>query len=304
VKVLFLGTPAFALPSLAAIASRHDVVAVVTQPDRPAGRGRKMTPPAVAVRARELSIVVLQPEKLRDARAQIEALAPGVGVTAAYGKIVPRWLLDLPPHGCINLHPSLLPKYRGASPIQQAILHGDAATGVTAMRQTDELDAGDILAQRDVAIMPHDTAGTLEARLAYAGAELLVEVLDAIRRGDVRPTPQDHARASYFGKLKKEDGRIDWTKPAAYTDRQIRAMDPWPGAFTSRGGQRVGVWRARVVSDDGTPGRVLRLTGDGFVVATGDGGLEVTEVQPASGRRMSGAAYARGHRLMAGEVVD
>jgi methionyl-tRNA formyltransferase len=298
-----LGTPAFALPSLEAIAQRHDVVAVVTQPDRPAGRGRKLTAPPLAVRARELGLVVLQPERLRNARAHIEALAPDLGVTVAYGKIIPGWMLDLPPYGCINLHPSLLPKYRGASPVQQAILHGDAVTGVTVIRQTDELDAGDILGQREVPLMPDDTAGTVEARLAHLGAELLVEILDTIRRGEERSTPQDPALASYFGKLAKEDGRIDWTRPAAQIERQVRAMDPWPGAFTFRGGERLGIWRGRVVNDDGVPGRVLRLTGDGFVVATGKGGLEVTDLQPASGRRMSGPAYAHGHRVVPGDVL-
>jgi methionyl-tRNA formyltransferase len=303
-RVLFLGTPAFALPSLEAIAQRHDVVAVITQPDRPAGRGRKLSAPPVAVRAREMGIAVLQPARLRDVRSQIEALAPDVGVTVAYGKIVPRWLLDLPPHGCVNLHPSLLPIYRGASPIQQAILRGDTVTGVTVMRQTEELDAGEILAQREVAVLPDDTTGALEARLARIGSELLVEALDAIRRGDVRPTPQDHARATYFGKLTKEYGRIDWTKPAVEIERHIRAMDPWPGAFAFRGGERLGIWRARVVNERGAPGRVLGLTSDGFLVAAGDGALEVTEVQPEGGRRMPAAAYARGHRLVAGDVVD
>ncbi|MDR5683020.1 MAG: methionyl-tRNA formyltransferase [Armatimonadota bacterium] len=302
-RVLFLGTPSFALPSLEALASRHGVVAVITQPDRPAGRGRRLTPPPVAVRARELGIPVLQPDRLRDVRAQVEALAPDLGVTVAYGKIIPRWLLDLPAHGCINLHPSLLPKYRGASPIQRAILHGDAVTGVTVIRQTAELDAGDILAQREVPILPDDTAGTLEARLAQVGARLLVEVVDAIGRGEARPAPQDPAAASYFGKLTKEDGRIDWTHPAAQIERHIRAMEPWPKAFTFRGGERVAIRRGRVVSDEGAPGCVLRLTEEGFVVGTGEGALEVVEVQPASGRRMSAADYARGHRLTVGEVL-
>lgn len=298
-----MGTPSFALPSLEALASRHGVVAVITQPDRPAGRGRRLTPPPVAVRARELGIPVLQPDRLRDVRAQVEALAPDLGVTVAYGKIIPRWLLDLPAHGCINLHPSLLPKYRGASPIQRAILHGDAVTGVTVIRQTAELDAGDILAQREVPILPDDTAGTLEARLAQVGARLLVEVVDAIGRGEARPAPQDPAAASYFGKLTKEDGRIDWTHPAAQIERHIRAMEPWPKAFTFRGGERVAIRRGRVVSDEGAPGCVLRLTEEGFVVGTGEGALEVVEVQPASGRRMSAADYARGHRLTVGEVL-
>lgn len=278
---------------------------MVTQPDRPAGRGRKLTSPPVAVRARELDLRVLQPERLQDARAELERLRPEVGVVVAYGRLIPRWLLTLPPHGFLNVHPSLLPRYRGASPIPHAILNGDPETGVTVIRLTEELDAGPILAQERVPILPQDTAGTLEARLAEVGAALLVRTLEALEQSRVHPQPQDASTATYCQKLTKEDGRIRWEDPADRIERHIRAMDPWPGAFTTRGGQLLKIWRARVVSAQGSgrPGEIVRRTREGFVVATGEGALEVLEVQPPGGRRMPAAAYVRGHRVQPGEML-
>jgi methionyl-tRNA formyltransferase len=303
-RVLFLGTPRFAVPSLEAVARAHQVVAVVTQPDRPAGRGRRLTSPPVAERARELGLPVLQPERLREAREVLETAGPEVGVVVAYGRLLPGWLLRLPKLGCVNLHPSLLPKYRGASPVQAAIRQGDPTTGVTVLRVTEELDAGEILGQKEVPILPEDTAGTLEARLAQEGAELLLEVLGALERGQVQPKPQDPAQASYCGKLSKEDGRICWEQSAQELERFVRAMDPWPVAHTVHRGRILRVWKVRVTDGEGEPGQVLRLSPQGFVVATGSGAVEVVEVQPASGRRMSGAEYARGYRLRPGERLD
>ncbi|MDR7601309.1 MAG: methionyl-tRNA formyltransferase [Armatimonadota bacterium] len=304
-RVLFFGTPEFALPSLEALHRAHRVVAAVTQPDRPAGRGQKRTPPPVAIRARELGLHVLQPERLQDVREELERLRPEVGVVVAYGKLIPRWLLDLPPHGFLNVHPSLLPRYRGASPIPYAVRNGDPETGVTVIRLTEELDAGPILAQQRVPVDPRDTAGTLEARLARVAADLLVQTLEALERGDIHPQPQDESAATYCGKLTKEDGRIRWEDPAVSIERHIRAMDPWPGAFTARGGQLLKIWRARVVPGlgSGRPGEIVRITREGFVVATGEGALEVLELQPPGGRRMPAAAYVRGHRVRAGEVL-
>ncbi len=302
---MFFGTPEFALPSLEALHRAHELVAVVTQPDRPAGRGRKLTPPPVAVRARELGLRVLQPERLRDVREELEAMALEVGVVVAYGKLIPRWLLNLPKHGVLNVHPSLLPRYRGASPIPHAILSGDPQTGVTVIRLVEELDAGPILAQEQVPIGPQDTAGQLEARLAQVAADLVLRTLEALARGTVNPQPQDEALATYCGKLRKEDGRIRWEEPAVRIERHIRAMDPWPGAFTTRKGQFLKIWRARVVPAEGfgRPGEVVRVTQEGFVVATGEGALEVLEVQPSGGRRMSAADYVRGYRIQPGEVL-
>ncbi len=300
-RVLFFGTPQFAVPSLEALAQAHQVVAVVTQPDRPAGRGRRVVPPPVAVRARELGLPVLQPERLRDVRDVLEASTPEVGVVAAYGRLLPGWLLRLPKLGCVNLHPSLLPRYRGASPVQAAIRNGDPFTGVTVLWVTEELDAGDILAQREVPILPDDTAGTLEARLAREGAALLVQVLQDLERGEVRARPQDPSQATYCGKLSKEDGRIAWQASAEEVERHVRAMNPWPVAYTQHGDRVLRVWRVRPAEGHGQPGEVLRVTAGGFVVATGAGAVEVLEVQPPSGRRMAAADYARGYRLRPGD---
>jgi methionyl-tRNA formyltransferase len=302
-RVLFFGTPRFAVPSLEALVRAHEVVAVVTQPDRPAGRGQRLTPPPVAVRARQLGLVVLQPERLREVREAVEGLAPDVGVVVAYGRVLPAWLLQLPRLGFVNVHPSLLPRYRGASPAQAAIRNGDRTTGVTVLRVTEELDAGDILGQREVAVFPEDTAASLEARLAQVGAELLVEVLDALERGQARPRPQDPAQATYCGRLSKEDGWIRWDWPASLIERHVRAMDPWPVARTWHKDRVLKVWRVRPAAGVGRPGEVLRFTPQGFVVATGDGAVEVVEVQPPSGRRMTGAEYARGYRLRPGDLL-
>lgn len=280
-------------------------MAVLTQPDRPAGRGRKPTPPPVAVRARELGLRVLQPERLRAVQEELEELRAEVGVVVAYGKLIPRWLLDLPPHGFLNVHPSLLPRYRGASPIPHAILNGDPETGVTVIRLVEELDAGPILAQERVPIGSQDTAGTLEARLARVAADLLLRTLQVLEQGEVHPRPQDASAATYCGKLTKEDGRIRWEEPAEQIERRIRAMDPWPGAFTAREGRLLKIWRARVVAGEGSgrPGEIVGVTREGFVVATGRGALEVLEVQPPGGRRMAADAYVRGHRIRIGEIL-
>ncbi len=300
-RVVFFGTPRFAVPALEAVASRHQIVAVVTQPDRPAGRGRRLTPPPVAVRARALGLHVLQPGRLGEVKEELERLQPDVGTVVAYGKILPAWLLSLPRYGCINLHPSRLPRHRGASPIQAALLSGDPVTGVTILRVSEELDAGDILAQREVPILPEDTAGTLADRLSQVGAELLAEVLDALERGAVTARPQDPSGATYSGKLTKAQGRISWDQPAQIVERHVRAMDPWPVAYTTHRGMTLRIWRVRPVGEEGQPGQVLRLTEEGFVVGTGSGAVEVLEVQPASGRRMPASDYVRGYRVQVGE---
>lgn len=303
-RVVFLGTPGFAIPSLEALLRTHDVVAVVTQPDRPSGRGRRLTPPPVAAFARARGIPVLQPARLRapEVVEQLRALRPDVIVTVAYGRIIPKEILDLPPLGPINLHPSLLPKYRGASPIAAAILHGETETGVTVMYQSAELDAGDIILQRRVPIAPEDTARTLEARLAREGAEALVEALALVAEGRAPRIPQEGAGSTYAGKLEKSHGRLDWTQSAARLVNVIRAMDPWPSAFTHHRGRLLKVWRARALPGvAGAPGEVLAVGEEGIVVGAGDGALLLLEVQPEGGRRMTAAEYARGARLAAGE---
>lgn len=302
-RVVFLGTPAFALPSLHAIARTAAVVGVVTQPDRPSGRGRVPVAPPVAVAAREMGLRLLQPESLRSAEAlaELSALRPDLLVTVAYGRLVPGAVLALPPMGCINLHPSLLPEYRGASPIQRAIADGAAATGVTVMHLAEELDAGDIILQRRVAIGPEETAGELEARLALEGAVLLLEAVGQIARGEACRRAQDHARATYAGKLSKADGAIQWARPAQILVNLVRAMNPWPCAHTTWRGGVLKVWRARVADGQGPPGQVLEAGEAGITVAAGEGAVALVEVQPEGGRRMPAAAFARGHRMATGD---
>ncbi len=307
-RVLFFGTPAFALPSLDALARAATVVGVVTQPDRPAGRGRRLTPPPVAVAARRMGLPVVQPVRLRDPAVldALRALAPELGVTVAYGRIVPPAVLALPPLGCINLHPSLLPRYRGASPIQGAIADGATTTGVTVLYMSEEVDAGDIILQREVPIHPEETAGELEQRLAREGAALLVEAVRLLAEGRAPRRPQDHAQATYTGRLTKADGVIDWTRPAPAIVNHVRAMTPWPGARTTWRGTPLRVWRARVTdtAPGAEPGRVVAVTPDGIVVAAGAGAVLVQEVQLPGGVRMPADAFARGHPIRPGDRLD
>jgi methionyl-tRNA formyltransferase len=305
-RVVFLGTPEFAVPSLVALLDESDVLAVITQPDRPKGRGRRIAPPPVAKVAQARHLRLLQPARLRTPELieTLRAMAPDVNVTAAYGKIIPREVLELPPLGSINVHPSLLPKYRGASPIASAILTGETETGVTIMYQSMELDAGDIILQRRVPIAPDDTARTLEARLARLGADALLEALRLIAAGSAPRIPQDHRAATYAGKLEKEHGRIDWSKPPVDVVNLIRAMDPWPSAYTTHRGGLLKVWRAAAAggSPRGEPGTILDVPeGGGMVVACGGGAVRLLEVQPEDRRRMGADEYTRGARVRAGE---
>jgi methionyl-tRNA formyltransferase len=302
-RVIFMGTPAFAVPSLRALAGAATVVAVVTQPNRRAGRGRKLVSPPVAEAARALGLPVMQPDSLRDGSTQaaLSALSPDLLVVAAYGRIIPGSVLALPRLGAINVHPSLLPAYRGPSPIQAAIADGAATTGVTIMYITDELDAGDIILQQEVPIGADETAGELEARLAAIGAELLVEAVRLIARGEAPRRPQDQSRATYTGKITKEDGRIRWERPAPDLVNLIRAVNPWPCAFTTWRGGVLRVWRAEIGSGSGVPGEVLAADEQGITVAAGRGAVVLREVQAEGGRRMSAAEFLRGHRLRAGD---
>jgi len=307
-RIVFLGTPAFAVPALQAVAERADVLAVITQPEKPKGRGRRPAAPPVAEAAAALRVPVLQPARLKapDVVSRLTQLAPDVIVTVAYGKMIPREILELPPRGCINLHPSLLPKYRGASPITRAIEAGETVTGVTIMYQSEALDAGDIILQREVGIEPADTARALEDRLARIGAEALVEALSLIAESRAPQRPQDESAASYVGKLTKADGEIDWTKPAVVLERFIRAMDPWPSAYSAHRGRLLKIWASTALPavPAGAPATVVDVRpGAGFTVAAGEGALLVREVQPEGRRRMTADEYARGARLRVGEVL-
>lgn len=306
-RVAFAGTPAFAVPTLRAIvAAGHDVPLVLTQPDRPAGRGRKLTPPPVKQAALESGLRVEQPESVADPamvdRWGLADAPPDLLVVVAYGLLLPQWLLNWPRRGCINVHASLLPRWRGAAPIQHAILAGDAATGVSLMHMERGLDTGPVYAMRDTAIGPDDTAVTLHDRLAELGAQLAAEYLPALLDGTAEPTPQDDARSTYAVKIAKADARLDWSLTAEELGRRVRAYVPWPIAFCELpDGGTLRVHEARpLASSAGSsapPGRVVAASAEGIDVATGRGVLRLTRVQPPSSRVMEAGAYLAAHPL-------
>ncbi len=297
-RVVFMGSPEFSLPSLKSLNARYPVVGVVTQPDRPAGRGQTLTPPPVKVLADELGIPVIQPRRLREpeALAQLDAWAPDLIVVAAFGQILRQNVLDLPRYGCINVHGSYLPRWRGAAPIHAAILSGDDFTGVTIMRMDAGVDTGAMLARRAEPIREDDTAETLSQRLAPLGAELLMETLPGYIEGRVLPEQQDEALATYAPMLKKEDGLLDFSQPAQLLARKVRAYQPWPGAFTTWQGQMLKVGRAHAVeSGEGQPGATRIL--DGLPAVTcGEGTLVLDQLQPAGKRAMEGKVFLSGAR--------
>lgn len=297
-RVVFMGSPEFSVPTLRRLSERYPVVGVVTQPDRPAGRGRILTPPPVKVLAQELGIEVIQPEKLREPEAQerLQAWAPDLIVVTAFGQILRKNVLELPRYGCINVHASLLPRWRGAAPIQAAILHGDKTTGATIMIMDPGIDTGPILSQEALEIRPDDTAGTLAPRLAEAGADLLIRTLPGFLDGSIQPQAQDTEQASYAPMLEKEQGRLDFSQPAETLERRVRAFQPWPGAYFDWQGQPLKILRARVSScADTHPG--ARCIIDGLpAVSTAQGCLVLEEVQPAGKRAMPGKDFLRGTR--------
>lgn len=297
IRTVFFGSPDFAVPTLnALIDSPYRPVAVVTQPDRGAGRGRKLRRPPIAERAAEVGIAVLQPPRLRDpeAVAEIAALAPDLQIVAAYGQLLPPAVLEAPRYGTLNVHASLLPRWRGASPVSAAIAAGDAETGATIMLVDETEDTGPILAQRATAIGARETAGELSDRLAALGAELLLETIPRWLAGEIEPQAQDAALATRARRVRKDAGRIDWALPAAQIARNVRAYTPWPGAFTELEGQRVRLAAATAETGGGAPGKVVEFDGDAIRVATGDGVLAVERLQRAGKREMSAAEFARG----------
>lgn len=305
-RVAFLGSGRFAIPSLEAlVAAGHELAVVVSQPDKPQGRGRSLAPPPLKPVALRLGLPLLQPRRIRDpeAVAALAAARAELHVVVAYGQILPTPVLDIPPRGTINVHASLLPKFRGAAPIQWAIVAGETETGVTTMLLDAGLDTGPLLLQRATPIGPDETAGALGDRLARLGAELLIETLAGWSRGAIAPRPQDPARASHARLLKKEDGDVSWDEPAAVIERKLRGFQPWPGATASVGGRALRLLRARVEPDGpGSPGTVLRLDADGIIVSCGSGSrLRLLELQPESRRAMSAAAFAAGARLLVGD---
>jgi methionyl-tRNA formyltransferase len=307
-RILFMGSSEFACPALDALLARGaDAVAgVVTQPDRPRGRNLELAACPVRQRLAGTGVPVLTPERVNEAGsvAAMRALNPDLLVVVAYGQILRRDLLTLAPGGCVNVHASLLPQFRGAAPIQWALASGARVTGVTTMFMNEGLDAGDIILQREVPIAETDTGGTLHDRLARAGAELLLDTLDAIRRGAAGRVPQDAARVSFAPKLKKSDGRIDWGMSAEWIACRVRAFTPWPGCtaeIPAGSGRMVRILAARIEPGAGRAGTVLEAGADGPLVQTGRGALRLLDVQPEGRKAMSGAAFLRGKALRAGE---
>ena len=311
-RLVFMGSPAFAVPALDALARDHDILAVFTQPDKPAGRGRKLTPVPVKVWAEERGVPIHQPHSLRKdpgAIGTLRMLIPDAIVVVAYGLILPQELLDISPYGCLNVHASLLPKYRGAAPIPAAILAGDAETGVTIVRMDAGVDTGPMLAQAREPIRPDDTTLTLGARLADLGARLMAETLPKVLHGEIAPIAQDDAQASLSPKIDKDDGRIDWSRPAIEIDRMIRAYTPWPGASTHWNGLPLKIVRAVATGQTAAKelrrvGQVIRLDPDRIGVMTGDAVLELLEVQLAGRRAMSIEEFVRGQPKFIGSVLE
>jgi methionyl-tRNA formyltransferase len=307
-NVVFCGTPRFAVPTLEKLVQAgFEVSLVVTQPDRPRGRGMELTASPVKLCALDLGLPVTQPEKIKqneEFRSSLFALRPDAIIVVGYGRIIPQWMLDLPPLGNINLHASLLPRYRGAAPIQWAIARGESVTGVTTMRIDAGLDTGDILLQREVPIAVDDTAETLAPRLAAIGAALTVETLHGLQSHAVHSRPQDHAQASLAPILKKEDGRIDFHRPAVEIYNRLRGLQPWPGAFTSFRGKNLSVWAAKPVSDSAVHAELL-VDGNRLVVGCGAyTSLELLEVQPEGKKRISAKDFIRGYHPQTGEKLS
>jgi len=305
--VVFFGTPQFAVPTLRRLLdSTHSVAGVITQPDRPRGRGQKISHAPVKALAVERGIPVYQPDRLKppDVADTLRAWRADLGVVAAYGRIIPEHLLTIPRFGMINVHASLLPKYRGAAPVHRAVINGDRYTGVTIMRVVKELDAGGMFAKVTRPIAPEDTSDVVESALAAMGAELLLTVIDQLVSGTAREEPQDDTQASYAPRLTKEEGLIDWTQSASQIHNRVRGLYPWPHAYTFFKGTRLIILRSVVpnaAESPASPGTILRVTSEAIHVATGDGELAVLDVQPEGRRAMRAHDFLLGHRLATGE---
>lgn len=310
-KIIFMGTPDFAVSALDALCrSGQEVILAVTQPDRQKGRGRKVIQTPVKVCAEKWGVPVFQPVRIREPEAieQIRSLAPDLIVVAAFGQILPQELLDIPRLGCINIHASLLPKLRGAAPIQWSVINGDSESGITLMQMNAGLDTGDILFQESVPIGPEETGESLYEKLAELGGEMIVKYLPAIEAGEIRPLKQDDSLSSYAPMLRKEMGEIDWTMSAAQIEQRMRGMLPWPGAYTTLGGHTLKIWSARVLPADSAyadavPGTVLYTDKKTICVAAGEGTLALLEVQAEGKKRMGTDAFLRGTKIPQGTIL-
>jgi len=305
-RIIFMGTPEFACPTLRALIERGEqVVAVVTQPDRPKGRGQQTLPPPVKVLAERHGIPVLQPVKVRlpESIEEIRALEPDLIVVVAFGQILPKALLDIPKKGCINVHASLLPRYRGAAPLNWCIVNGEAETGVTTMMMDVGLDTGDMLLKRATPIDPDEDTQSLHDRMSQLGAELLGETLERLAAGDLVPEKQDDSLTCYAPMMKKEDGLIDWSRDAQSIKNQVRGMTPWPGAYSTLDEKLLKVYRVQTGSGSGAPGEIVSVGRDGVEVACGAGSLLIRELQLEGKKRLSAADFLAGYKLQPGALL-
>lgn len=308
-RVVFMGTPDFAVPCLdLLVAEGYQVVAVVTQPDRPKGRGQKLAQSPVKEAALAYNLPVLQPSKVKEAdfQAELALLKPDLIVVVAFGQLLPKVLLDLPPLGCINVHASLLPQYRGAAPIHWSVINGESVTGVTTMHMDVGMDTGDMILKAEVPIAENETTGMIHDKLKERGAALLKETIQLLAAGTAPRTKQNHECATYASMLHREIEGIDWHGSAITIHNLVRGLNPWPGAYCSYQDKNLKTWQTRIYHSEeqgSQPGRVAKITGEGFVIETGQGMLEVLEVQPASKRRMSGKDFVCGYGIVVGDIL-
>ena len=306
-RTVFMGTPDFALQTLQGLIDAGcKMVGVYTQPDRPKGRGKQLAVPPVKELAQKYDIPVYQPLKLRqsEAVAELEALAPDLIVVVAYGQILPKRVLEIPAHGCINVHASLLPKYRGAAPINKAIIDGETETGITTMYMDVGLDTGDMLVKKALSIGPEETAGELHDRLASLGRETMEETLRQLCAGTLQREVQDDEQSTYASMMKKEDGRIDWSRPAREVHDHVRGLDPWPGAYTTVNGELLKLAETSLEAAEGLPGSVIAADKNGVCVACGSGSLRIQQLQLAGRKRLAAADFLRGCPLEAGAMME
>lgn len=310
-RVVFMGTPDFSVGTLKALAAAgHEIVGVVSQPDKPKGRGKNLQPTPVKEAAMELGLPVYQPKKVRDPEflEVLKELNPEVIVVVAFGQLIPKSILELAPYGCINVHASLLPKYRGAAPIQWAVIDGEAETGVTIMRMDEGLDTGDMISKVTVPVLADETGGSLFDKLSEAGAKLLVETLRSLEDGTaVFEKQPEESPTAYAGMIKKSMGDLDWTRPAEELERLIRGLNPWPSAYTKMDGKTLKIWKAQVLEEereeDHMPGTILLTDQQEFMVQTGKGILKITELQLEGKKRMDTSSFLRGYHLEGGKVL-
>lgn len=306
-KIVFMGTPDFSVPILKnLVAEGYNIVGVVTQPDRPKGRKKTLTPPPVKVEAEKHGLKVLQPEKIRNEVEEVLALNPDLIVTAAFGQILPKELLEAPKYGCINVHASLLPELRGGAPIHYSILQGKDKTGITIMYMAEKLDAGDILTQVEVEITERDTVGSLHDKLSVAGVKLLSETLPMLLEGKITPQKQDESKATFASNIKREQEKVDWSKTGEEIYNQIRGLNPWPGAFTNLNNSLLKLWWGEKVqvNHQEVPGTVIKVEEDGFVVATGNNvAIKIIELQPSGKKKMNGEDFLRGTTISVGDIL-